>query len=298
MNLTRLKYFLELAEGKNITHTAAKLYMAQSNLSKQISMFEEEVGAQLFVRHPHGVELTVAGQMIYDKLRHIPTLIETTCEHARKIDNYRSFRVGILEGFDFTRERFIMLQKLHPDYQFVFERRSYENLFLQLREGKYDAIITMGWHKDALGTESTLLYQTIKPLDLGALISIDHPLSEKDSLADFVDVSFASLDPQASPAYYQMIQNVCHLNHIAPHTFCFVEDFEDLLLNIETRMTVGIMASNNGIRAKSELKTLPVAGGDLYHEIVCWERSNRNPLVQSLIHVMQTEDAQTKPDDE
>lgn len=47
MNLTRLKYFLELAEGKNITHTAARLYMAQSNLSKQISMFEEEVGARL-----------------------------------------------------------------------------------------------------------------------------------------------------------------------------------------------------------------------------------------------------------
>lgn len=286
MNLTRLKYFLELAEGKNITHTAARLYMAQSNLSKQISMFEEEVGARLFVRHPHGVELTVAGQMIYDKLRHIPTLIETTCEHARKIDNYRNFRVGILEGFDFTRERFIMLQKLHPDYQFVFERRSYENLFLQLREGKYDAIITMGWHREPLGAESNLLYQAIKPLDLGALISIDHPLSEKNSLTDFVDVPFASLDPQTSPAYYQMIQNVCHLNHITPHTFCFVEDFEDLLLNIETRMTVGIMASNNGIRAKSEIKTLPIAGGDLYHEIVCWERSNRNPLVQSLIRVL------------
>lgn len=287
MNLTRLNYFLELAECKNITHTAAKLYMAQSNLSKQISMFEEEVGAKLFIRHPRGVELTIAGQMLYDKLKHIPSLIETTCEHARNLDTHWNFRIGILEGFDFTRERFTALQKLHPDYQFFLERRSYENLFRQLQGGKYDAIITMGWHKSPLDTESDLLYQAIRPLEFGALIRSDHPLSEKTALADLVDIPFVSLDPQVSPAYYQMLQNVCRLNHAAPRTFCFVEDFEDLLLNVETRMTVGIMAGNNGIRAKSEIKTLPIAGGELYHELVCWDKSNRNPLVQSLIKVMQ-----------
>lgn len=287
MTLTKLKYFLELAECKNITHTAAKLYMAQSNLSKQISSFEAEVGTPLFIRHTHGVELTTAGQMVYDKLKHIPSLIDNTFEHARNIDNYKNFRIGILEGFDFTRERFSALQQAYPDYVFTFERRSYEHLFQRLQEGKYDAIITMWWHKDVMKPEMNLCFQPIKPLDLGALISAEHPLVQQDQLSHLRNVHLVSLDPQSSPAYYQMVQNVCRINHITPETFCFVEDFEDFLLNIETRMTMGIMVSNNGIRAKSEIRTIPLAGGALYQEIVCWDKSNRNPVVQRLIEIMQ-----------
>ena len=285
MTLTKLKYFLALAECKNITRTAAKLYMAQSNLSKQISLFEQEVGTQLFIRHAHGVELTLAGEMVYDKLRHIPALIETTFEHARTIDDYQNFRIGILEGFDFTRERFRALQNAYPDYRFTFERRSYENLFQRLQEGKYDAIITMGWYKDQLPA-ANLRSARIRPLDLGALISIDHPLAEQDRISELRDIPIVSLDPNASPAYYRMIQNVCRLNQISPGAYFYVEDFEDLLLNIETRMTMGIMASNNGIRAKSEIKTIPLQGGDSYFEIVCWDESNRNPVVKSLVEIM------------
>lgn len=64
-----------------------------------------------------------------------------------------------------------------------------------------------------------------------------------------------------------------------------MENFEDLLLNIETNLTVGVLGCNNGIRAKSEIRTIPIDDRGMYQEVVCWERANRNPLVQDLIRV-------------
>ena len=285
MNLNRLSYFVALAECKNITHTAAKLYIAQPNLSKQISLFEEEVGVKLFERSRSGVELTPAGELVYDKLKHIPALIETTFERARtQADAHTQMRIGVLEGFDFIRQRYTTLQSLYPDYRFVFERRSYETLNARLAEGKYDAIITMGWEGNTT-LSPNVTCANIKPLDVGALICTGHPLANAASLKELENVPFVALDPQISPASYQLVRNVCRIYNIAPRNFYFVENFEDLLLNVETNLTVGVLGCNNGIRAKSEIRTIPIDDQGMYQEVVCWERANRNPLVQDLIRI-------------
>lgn len=52
---------LAVAEEKNFTKAAQRLNMSQPPLSMQIRDLEEELGADLFIRSPHGVELTEAG---------------------------------------------------------------------------------------------------------------------------------------------------------------------------------------------------------------------------------------------
>lgn len=61
MNLTRLRYFLAVAEDASIVKASKRLRVAQPALSRQLFALEAEVGAPLFERHARGVRLTAAG---------------------------------------------------------------------------------------------------------------------------------------------------------------------------------------------------------------------------------------------
>jgi LysR family nitrogen assimilation transcriptional regulator len=64
VTLTQLKYFVHVATLKSFTRAAEHLYVAQSALSRQIRLLEEEVKTQLLVRHGRRLELTEAGALL------------------------------------------------------------------------------------------------------------------------------------------------------------------------------------------------------------------------------------------
>ena len=58
MELTQLRYFLQVYKLKNICAASSRLSVTQQAVSKQIQKLEEELGTTLFVRNPRGVEAT------------------------------------------------------------------------------------------------------------------------------------------------------------------------------------------------------------------------------------------------
>lgn len=63
MRMDILKEFTSLARNLNFSTTARELYITQSTLSKHIALLEKELGAVLFARDSHKVELTEAGTL-------------------------------------------------------------------------------------------------------------------------------------------------------------------------------------------------------------------------------------------
>lgn len=78
MNLRQLSYFVRTVELRNMTRAAESLHVAQPALSQQIALLEEDVGVQLFVRHPRGVEPTAKGEILYRQAQAILREVEAT----------------------------------------------------------------------------------------------------------------------------------------------------------------------------------------------------------------------------
>ena len=65
MELRHLRYFVAVAEEGSLTVAAQKrLHTAQPSLSRQIHDLELELGVQLLIRGPRGIELTASGRLV------------------------------------------------------------------------------------------------------------------------------------------------------------------------------------------------------------------------------------------
>jgi len=67
LDIRQLGYFVQIATLGGFNRAATRLYIAQSALSRQVKLLEEELGVELFVRRPLGIELTAAGKLLLDR---------------------------------------------------------------------------------------------------------------------------------------------------------------------------------------------------------------------------------------
>ena len=69
MNINQIKQVLTVAEERNFTNAAKKLFISQPSLSKSIKLLEEELGIELFERNP--IKPTYAGEIFISKAKKI-----------------------------------------------------------------------------------------------------------------------------------------------------------------------------------------------------------------------------------
>ncbi|HTH97724.1 MAG TPA: LysR family transcriptional regulator, partial [Stellaceae bacterium] len=71
MNLVQLRYFAAVAHNGSITKAAAELAITQPAISRQLGLLEAEIGTALIVRHPRGVQLTRAGDLLLSRCEYL-----------------------------------------------------------------------------------------------------------------------------------------------------------------------------------------------------------------------------------
>lgn len=121
-----LQNFLRVAQAGKLGQAAAELNIAQPALSRQIALLEADIGAQLFVRHRRGVELTEAGLLFRDHARAILAALDQARAEVSSAGQDPSGTVTL--GLPTS-----MLYVLSGDVVAAYRKR-FPNVFLRVHE--------------------------------------------------------------------------------------------------------------------------------------------------------------------
>ena len=84
MELRYLRYFVAVAERKSFSRAAEDLRVAQSAVSEQVKILEQELGVVLFHRDRRRVELSEAGEAFLGEARGVLQRVEQACHQAQR----------------------------------------------------------------------------------------------------------------------------------------------------------------------------------------------------------------------
>lgn len=93
MEMKQLRNFRQVAKAGSILRAAEELGMSQPALSRQLSAFESEIGAVLFVRSVRGVALTEIGQRLF---KHCETILNALDLAEQDIQDAKEVPSGVV----------------------------------------------------------------------------------------------------------------------------------------------------------------------------------------------------------
>ena len=122
MEFEHYRNFVTIAETGTISAAAQSLHVSQPALSNQLKALEDEFGAPLFVRKPRKMELTDAGEILYERARSMCKLEDSAKKEiaACSVGRRGTIKIGITPNSADTilPELFIEFYKLYPDISF------------------------------------------------------------------------------------------------------------------------------------------------------------------------------------
>jgi DNA-binding transcriptional LysR family regulator len=293
MTLTKLKYFLEVARCKSFTKAANNLFIAQPALSKCIRQFEEEIGVQVFERTKRKVELTPAGELLFEKVDGMPQMIENAFEQARAIGRNEKGRVsiGILDGQEMSHVLMARMQQYseqYPQYEVSLERNGFSKLRTGLLNGYYDAILTMSF--DVEDMEEVTCQPVIKQTGGAIIINGRHPLAAKEKLTlyELKDENFIAISKDESPNGYENFLIECRSHGFEPHVTRTFQSLESVLLSVEAGIGIAILDRNTRLERNSDVRTynIPESSERTPDFCVAWLKGNSSAAVRDLVDVL------------
>src|SRR5882762_8762134 len=286
MELRHLRYFVAVAEEGSLTVAAQKrLHTAQPSLSRQIHDLELELGVQLLVRGPRGIELTASGRVFLDHARTALLQVEAAGEAARRAAQpaRASFAIGFLTGYEMDWLPAVMdiLRSELPSTEVTIHSQDSPNLAAGLIRGKID-LAFLRPEKQAPG----LKFRPLRKDPLIVLMPRDHALAARNSIRpqDIAGETFIGVSPIRAPTLWAVINDYIKRVGIAVKADHQAENLA---------MAISLVASTGGVSllplyAQNLLpKTIvsrPIQGAPPTVDLVIgYNAANTSPLLKFLL---------------
>ncbi|MCF0217127.1 MAG: LysR family transcriptional regulator [Fibrobacteraceae bacterium] len=131
MELTQLKYFLEVAKNEHVTQSAKNLCVVQPALTQAIHKLEDELGVQLFKTVGRNIRLTDSGKFFYQRLKPLYEKIDALPQQLKAFSNLedKNICLNVLAASTLITNAVIGYIKSHPSINIDLIQNAETNLF-------------------------------------------------------------------------------------------------------------------------------------------------------------------------
>ncbi len=202
MDLSHIKYAVEVEKTKSITKAAENLFMGQPNLSRSIRELEQSLGIKIFKRTSKGVIPTEQGEEFLNRAKSILSEVEKIeGMHSKSLHSGLTFSISAPEAFYITQAFASMISGLPSLKNICFNYIVTDNLNVMdnVSQNGHDlGIIRFNSEQEKyymkLLKEKSLVAEQILEFEYVVLMSVSHSLSGKENifyrdLSDYIELS-------------------------------------------------------------------------------------------------------------
>lgn len=286
MELRHLLYFKTVAEELHFTKAAARLFISQPPLSRQIKELEEELGVLLFTRNNKQVTLTEVGKYFLNEVEGIFAKLEESKNIARQIHLSTSgeLKIGYISSVyqSYLAE---VLKAMRQEFPYIKTGLFEMPTVLQieaLEQGKLDVGILRAPILSEKLVVQTLFFDPF-------VVVIPHSTQKYSSnkeLADFLKESpFIFFNKEFAPHYNQKLIEICKRMQFTPDITHEANNVHSILQLVEAGLGVSILP----LSLKKQYDHLKVSFIELIdipvntEVVVAYKASNRNPALKWFI---------------
>src|SRR2546426_6017304 len=291
MELRHLRYFVAVAENLNFTKAAAKLYLAQPSLTRQIHNLEDELGVRLLSRSKSRVDLTEEGRSFLVDARRILALATESILAVQRLGRGETGQLNIAylsnSDFDLLPETLRAFRRTFPHIALNLFDMTPAEQFRALEARKID-LGFVGLRPPAstrgLQWESIARHKTV------VVLPVKHPLARKRrvNLGELKTVFFVGMSEKTHPGFRDWLCETCQRAGFTPR---ILQDAE-----LEPAHMTFVAEGLGVTLAREHIKTLPHPGVAIRplmppvrtDYFIAWNRDNDSRALQQYVEIVKS----------
>ena len=295
MNLKQLEYFVSVGETLNFTKAAKKCFISQTAMTQQIRALEQGIGALLFIRDKHHVELTPAGRVFMNEAKAILARTDEAVKLARSAAEgfSGSISIGFIRGYEQSlfSETIRNFHETYPNISIRLIRENMSALYGLLEGGECDIAFNLSPN---IRNYQDLSRRFLKAYPLMAVLYPGHPLASRKHLSyrELAGEEFIIMQPKGRPNDEAEEVILCYnRGGYAPNIVSREKEVQTLLLMVSAGLGIAILPEYavRYYRNTRNLVVIPMRkeGEGQEEETldfeVSWLTENHNPAIEKLL---------------
>ncbi|MBJ9740825.1 LysR family transcriptional regulator [Acinetobacter oleivorans] len=287
LTLKQFQYFVKIVEEGSFTAASEKLFIAQSALSRQIKLLEEEIDFQLFDRTDKKIKLTTAGEVFYKKIKDNMHYLNEIIGVSKDIAEGKNRQIKIAHSssiiMDDKKVQILKEISLAKHINFEINTLSSEHQILALMSGEIDIGLIRPPVRHTLDEINIVkLYE--EPLMVA--VHVDHAKfanKQEIQVKDLKDEYFVSTPHSKRGGLSYLVSNLCVGAGFWPKAAMIQSRKLSQLQLVAANLGISIVPQEFKQILPKNVKLIPLENKNLLSEVVLAYRANQSDLIQPYV---------------